>query len=97
MMRFADELSTAAEPGSLNWLMPLARNVLESGPAKACRHPNAYALSNDGGHTWSKAKSTGILGQSTALTPLSDGSAPILVQPAAERPRGGVDGQGKTD
>lgn len=39
------------------------------------QYPNAYALSVDQGSTWSPTRSTGILGQSTALTPLPDGRA----------------------
>ena len=38
-------------------------------------YPNAYALSRDGGTTWQPTRSTGILGQSTALAPLPDGRA----------------------
>lgn len=37
--------------------------------------PNAYGISHDGGVTWSATASTGIFGQSTALTPLPDGRA----------------------
>ncbi|MFN7992033.1 MAG: sialidase family protein [Bryobacteraceae bacterium] len=39
------------------------------------QYPNTYALSHDGGATWTATRSTGILGQSTALTPLADGRA----------------------
>ena len=38
-------------------------------------YPNAWALSHDGGQTWTPTRSTGILGQSTGLTPLADGRA----------------------
>ena len=38
-------------------------------------YPNAYALSPDGGRTWTPTRSTGILGQSTALAALPDGGA----------------------
>lgn len=38
-------------------------------------HPCAYALSSDGGETWSPTRSTGIAGQTTALTALPDGTA----------------------
>jgi len=37
--------------------------------------PNAFALSADGGRTWGPTRSTGILGQSTALVPWHDGQA----------------------
>jgi hypothetical protein len=39
------------------------------------QYPNAFALSQDHAETWSQTRSTGILGQSTALTPLPDGRA----------------------
>ena len=35
--------------------------------------PNAYALSADGGRTWSATRSTGLNGQSASLTPLPSG------------------------
>ncbi len=38
-------------------------------------HENAYALSKDGGSTWSPTYRTGTQGQSTALAPLPDGRA----------------------
>jgi hypothetical protein len=38
-------------------------------------HPNAYALSLDDGTSWQPPRSTGILGQSTALAALPDGRA----------------------
>ena len=41
-------------------------------------HPNAYALSGDGGQTWSSTASTGTMGQATALAPLADGRALFL-------------------
>jgi Neuraminidase (sialidase) len=73
MLRFKE--GTAAEA----WLIELADGRLLG----ACWHlkegegdnPNAYALSHDGGLTWSPTASTGILGQSTALGALSDGRA----------------------
>lgn len=40
--------------------------------------PNAYALSADGGATWTPTNSTGTLGQTTALAPLTDGRALFL-------------------
>lgn len=39
---------------------------------------NAYALSHDGGTTWTPTASTGTLGQTTALAPLKDGGALFL-------------------
>jgi Neuraminidase (sialidase) len=41
-------------------------------------YPNAYAMSGDGGQTWSPTGSTATMGQSTALTPLSDGRVLFL-------------------
>jgi hypothetical protein len=41
-------------------------------------HPNAFALSVDGGVSWRPTCSTGILGQSTALSALPDGKALFL-------------------
>lgn len=35
--------------------------------------PNAYALSRDGGRTWSAPRSTGLCGQTAALSVLADG------------------------
>jgi hypothetical protein len=42
---------------------------------RGAEHPNAYALSHDAGTTWQPTRSTGILGQSTALAALPDGRA----------------------
>lgn len=36
-------------------------------------YPNAYAISSDGGETWSETGSTGTMGQSVALTALPEG------------------------
>jgi hypothetical protein len=76
MMRFADELSTAAEA----WVVELADGRLlgtcwNLNQRDGSDYPNAYALSDDGGRTWSGTQSTGILGQATALAPLPDGDA----------------------
>ena len=38
-------------------------------------HPNAYAISTDGGESWKPTRSTGIMGQSTGLAALPDGRA----------------------
>lgn len=38
-------------------------------------YPNAWAVSLDGGVSWTPTRSTGICGQSTGLTPLADGRA----------------------
>ena len=74
MLRFEDTASTAAEA----WVVELSDGRLLG----ACWHispygqpdyPNAYALSQDGGLTWTPARGTGTLGQSPALAPLPDG------------------------
>lgn len=41
-------------------------------------YPNAYAVSEDGGETWSPTGSTGIMGQSTALAPYGRDTALFL-------------------
>ncbi|NQU10311.1 exo-alpha-sialidase [bacterium] len=74
MLRFPE--GTAAEA----WLVELSDGRLlgtswhmrEDGQGD---HPNAYALSSDGGLTWTPTRSTGIQGQSTALAALPDGRA----------------------
>ena len=50
--------------------------------------PNAFALSNDCGRSWSPVRSTGIRGQSTALTPLPDGGALFLYNQRKHGPPG---------
>jgi hypothetical protein len=72
MLRFADARSGAAEA----WVVELSDGRL-LGTAwhlghGGADHPNAYALSHDGGTTWGPTQSTGILGQSTALAALPD-------------------------
>jgi hypothetical protein len=75
MLRFADAHSGAAEA----WVVELSNGRLLG----TCwhlsyaggEHPNAFALSHDSGRTWSPTRSTGILGQSTALAALPDGRA----------------------
>jgi hypothetical protein len=75
MLRFAEPESGAAEA----WVIELSDGRLLG----TCwhlshaggEHPNAYALSADGGRTWSPTRSTGILGQSTALAAQPDGRA----------------------
>ena len=76
MLRFSDTQSSAAEA----WVVELADGRLLG----TCWHinnrdegdyPNAYAISLDSGESWLPTRSTGIQGQSTALTPLPDGRA----------------------
>ena len=74
MLRFPDARTGAAEA----WVIELADGTLLA----TCWHldhaenrelPNAFAVSRDHGTTWSPTGSTGILGQSTALSTLPDG------------------------
>jgi hypothetical protein len=75
MLRFDDANTSGAEA----WVIELADGRMLG----TCWHvahngddlPNAFAISHDGGITWRPTRSTGILGQSTALAPLSDGRA----------------------
>jgi hypothetical protein len=76
MIRFASEYSTGAEA----WVIELADGRLlgttwHLNQHDKSDHPNAYAISLDGGDTWSPTRSTGIMGQSTALAALPDGRA----------------------
>lgn len=76
MLSFEDADSGGAEA----WVIELADGRL-LGTSWHLNHrdgsdyPNAYALSLDGGLTWQPTRSTGIMGQSTALAPLPDGRA----------------------
>ena len=76
MLRFEQENSAGAE----SWVVELADGRLLG----TCWHinegeggdfPNKFALSTDGGTSWSSTRSTGILGQSTGLAALPDGRA----------------------
>ncbi len=74
MFRFAEQNSGGAEA----WVIEMADGRLlgacwhvSDSPGK--EHPNPFVLSTDGGSTWTPARSTGILGQSTALASLPDG------------------------
>jgi hypothetical protein len=79
MLRFDDRASTAAEA----WVVELADGrLLGTGwhlnQRDGSDYPNAYALSHDGGSTWTPTRSTGIRGQSTALAALPDGRGLFL-------------------
>ena len=79
MLRFAEKNSGSAEAWvaelsdgrvlGTSWHVNLANNG---------DYPNAYALSLDGGLTWQPTRSTGIMGQTTALCPLPNGRALFL-------------------
>jgi hypothetical protein len=89
MLRFAEPGSGGAEA----WIVELADGRL-LGTAwhldLAGRHdyPNAYALSHDGGATWSATRSTGTLGQSTGLAALADGGALFVYNQRKHGPAG---------
>ena len=76
MIRFAEPDSMAGEA----WVIELSDGRLlgtcwHLSSQKGVEYPNAYAVSEDGGRTWMPTRSTGILGQSTGLAALPDGSA----------------------
>ncbi len=76
MLRFDDAESTAAEA----WVVELSDGRLlgacwQIGPHGKQDYPNAYAISHDGGLSWTPTRSTGTLGQSISLTTLEDGRA----------------------
>ncbi len=80
MMRFEEPDSGGAEA----WVVALADGRLlatswHTDLSGAERDfPNVYALSSDEGSSWTPTRSTGILGQTTALTALPDGRALFL-------------------
>jgi len=76
MVRFDNPYSTAAEA----WVIELSDGRLlgttwHLNQKDNSDHPNAYAISPDGGATWRPTRSTGIMGQSTGLCALPDGRA----------------------
>jgi hypothetical protein len=76
MLRFPQVDSGAAEA----WLVELSDGRLlgtcwHLNYCGSADYPNAYGLSLDGGESWQPVRSTGILGQSTALAPLENGRA----------------------
>ena len=84
MLRFPDRNSFGAEA----WVVELADGRLlgaawHSNETLGVSQPNAYAISRDGGLTWSPTASTGILGQSCALAALPDGRALFDLQSAS--------------
>jgi hypothetical protein len=80
MLRFSEPLSGGAEAWAVNLadgrLLGTAWHTDLSGAGRS--YPNAYALSRDGGNSWTATRDTGIPGHSTALTPLPDGRALFL-------------------
>ena len=75
VQRFQDPESVGAE----SWIVELSDRTLLStswnSSAKHGDYPNQYSLSFDAGTTWSAAKSTEVMGQSTALAALPNGKA----------------------
>lgn len=89
LMRFAQPYATAAEA----WVVELSDGRLLStcwnlNQQDGSDFPNAFAISGDGGCTWSPPRSTGFCGQSTALTPLPDGRALFLFNQRKHEPVG---------
>ena len=79
MLRFGEPGSGGAEA----WVIELADGRLLGTSwhmrlSDSSDYPCAYALSSDQGETWSPTRSTGIAGQTTALTALPDGGALFL-------------------
>jgi hypothetical protein len=74
-----DLIWAQSSDGGRSWTEPAVIPMPIPGAAEAsylgAEHPNAYALSHDGGTTWQPTRSTGILGQSTGLAALPDGRA----------------------
>ena len=90
MLRFDDAKSGGAEA----WVVQLSDGRL-LGTSWHTNHapggedfPNAYALSHDEGATWTPTRSTGIMGQSTALAPLADGRALFIYNRRKQEPAG---------
>lgn len=89
MIRFESPNSTAAE----SWVIELSDGRLlgttwHLNQQDKTDHPNAYALSEDGGESWLPTRSTGILGQSTALAALPDGRALFIYNQRKHGPPG---------
>lgn len=89
LMRFALPYATAAEA----WVVELTDGRLLStcwnlNQRDGSDFPNAYALSRDGGQTWTPPRSTGCRGQSTSLLPLPDGRALFLYNQRKHGPVG---------
>jgi hypothetical protein len=76
MHRFDEEHSGGAEA----WVIELSDGRLlgtswHADHSDKRNYPNAWALSCDGGQSWGPTCSTGIMGQSTGLAPLTGGRA----------------------
>jgi len=74
MFHFEQKYATAAEA----WIIELSDGRLvgtcwKINQKDGSDFPNPYTISFDDGNTWTPSKSTGIMGQSTALAPLPDG------------------------
>ncbi len=89
MLRFEQHYATAAEA----WVIELADGRLvgtcwKLNQKDGSDFPNPYTLSFDGGSTWTPSKSTGIMGQSTALAPLPDSRALFIYNQRKQIPYG---------
>ena len=89
MLRFGEPDSGAAEA----WVVELADGRLlgaswHMNHRDGSDYPNAYAMSEDAGRTWTPTRSTGIHGQSTALAALPDGRALFVYNQRKGAPAG---------
>ena len=89
LMLFAQPYATAAEA----WVIELTDGRLLStcwnlNQQDGSDFPNAFALSSDGGRTWTPSRSTGCHGQSTSLAPLPDARALFLFNQRKHGPVG---------
>ena len=85
MLRFADGNAGGAEA----WVVELADGRLvgtswNMSLTTGVDEPIPFAISHDGGTTWSRTRSTGIAGQATSLAPLPDGGVLLAYNQRAE-------------
>ena len=90
MLRFADPDSGGAE----SWVVELADGRLVGAAwhmslVTGRDEPIPFGISHDGAATWTRTRSTGIVGQATSLAPLPDGRV-LLAYNQRERPDPGV-------
>jgi len=89
MFHFEKRYATAAEA----WVIELSDGRLlgtcwKLNQKDGSDFPNPYTISFDDGRTWTSSKSTGIMGQSTALAPLPDGRALFIYNQRKQVPYG---------
>jgi hypothetical protein len=90
MLRFSDRAGGGAEA----WVVELSDGRLvgtcwSMSLATGVDAPIPFAISDDGGSTWGRTRSTRIAGQATGLAPLPDGRV-IVVYNQREQPEPGV-------